>query len=284
VSAQLAPEFGEGFGVRNLFRMIKFAEVFSEEQIVSTLSTQLSWSHFVEILMLKDELQRHFYAEMCKIEGWSVRTLRKKVSSMLYERTALSKKPDALIQHELTQLREGDKLTPDLVFRDPYFLDFLGLKNTFSEKDLEMAILRQLEAFILELGIGFTFVARKKRITIDGEDFYLDLLFFHRKLRSLIAIELKLEKFRAAHKGQMELYLRWLEKYEQHPGEEPPMGLILCADKSQEQIKLLQLDKSGIRVASYLTELPPRKVLQRKLHEAITSARAEFEDKTKYRP
>jgi len=136
VSAQLAPEFGEGFGVRNLFRMIKFAEIFSEEQIVSTLSTQLSWSHFVEILMLKDELQRHFYAEMCKIEGWSVRTLRKKISSMLYERTALSKKPDALIQHELKQLREGDKLTPDLIFRDPYFLDFLGLKNTFRENSM----------------------------------------------------------------------------------------------------------------------------------------------------
>ena len=162
-----------------------------------------------------------------------------------------------LAKQELTQLREEDKLTPDLVFRDPYFLDFLGLKDTYSEKDLETAILRELEAFILELGVGFTFVARQKRMTVDDEDYYLDLLFYHRKLRRLVAIDLKLGKFQAADKGQMELYLRWLEKYEQQPEEDSPIGLILCADKSEEQIKLLQLDKGGIRVAAYLTELPP---------------------------
>ena len=280
LSAQLVPEFGEGFSKRNLFRMIRFAEVFPVEQIVATLSTQLGWSHFVEIVPLKDDLQRNFYAEMCRIERWSVRTLRQKISGMLFERTALSKKPAELAKQELIKLREEDKLTPDLVFRDPYFLDFLGLKDTYSEKDLETAILRELEAFILELGVGFSFVARQKRMTVDDEDYYLDLLFYHRKLRRLVAIDLKLGKFQAADKGQMELYLRWLEKYEKQPEEDPPIGLILCADKSEEQIKLLQLDKGGIRVAAYLTALPPRKLLQRKLHEAILLAQARLEEKS----
>lgn len=279
VSAQLMAEFGEGFGRRNLFRMIRFAEAFPQEQIVSTLSTQLGWSHFVEIIPLKDEFQREFYAEMCRVERWSVRQLRQKISGMLFERTALSKKPARLVKQELATLRTTDRLTPDLVFRDPYFLDFLGLKDTYSEKDLEEAILSELERFILEFGIGFAFVARQKRITVDNEDYYIDLLFYHRKLRRLVAIELKLGKFKAADKGQMELYLRWLEKYERQPGEESPIGLILCADKSDEHIELLQLSRSGIRVAAYLTELPPRQLLQQKLHEAMALAKARLEAK-----
>ena len=194
----------------------------------------MSWSHFKEILPLKKPFQRDFYAEMCRIERWSVRTLRKKIDGMLYERTAISKKPEKLIEKDPAALREEDRLTPDLVFRDPYFLDFLGLKDTFSEKDLESSILREMESFILELGIGFSFVARQKRITVDNEDYYLDPLFFHRKLKRLIAIELKLGKFKAAYKGQMELYLRWLEKYEKEPCEETPLGLILCAGKASE--------------------------------------------------
>jgi len=279
LSRKLVAEFGNGFSQPSLFRMVRFAEVFPNEEIVVTLSRQLGWSHFVEIISLKDELQRDFYAEMCRIERWSVRTLRQKISGMLFERTALSKKPVELARMELAQLQQEDKLTPDLVFRDPYFLDFLGLKDTYSEKDLETAILHKLEAFILELGAGFTFMARQKRITLDDEDYYIDLLFYHRKIRRLVAIDLKLGKFQAADKGQMELYLRWLEKYEKQPEEEPPLGLILCASKSEEQIKLLQLDKSGIRVAAYLTELPPRKLLQEKLHEAIVLARAFLEGK-----
>jgi len=194
--------------------MVQFGEAFPDEQIVVTLSRQLGWSHFVTIIPLDDDLKRDFYAEMCRIERWSVRTLRQKISGMLFERTALSRKPVELAKQELIKLREEDKLTPDLVFRDPYFLDFLGLKDTYSEKDLETAILRELEAFILELGIGFSFVARQKRMTVDDEDYYLDLLFYHRKLRRLVAIDLKLGKFQAADKGQMELYLRWLEKYD----------------------------------------------------------------------
>ena len=249
------------------------AEVFPDLEIVQTLSGQLGWSHFLEIIYLDDPLQRDFYAEMCRIENWSVRALRKKIDGMLFERTALSKKPIKQVELELKKLRDEDKLTPDLIFHDPYILNFLDLKDSYSEKDLESAILRELENFILELGDGFTFVARQKRITIDNRNYSLDLLFFHRKLRKLIAIELKIGRFQAADKGQMELYLRWLDKYERQPGEEAPIGLILCAGKSNEHVELLQLGKDGIRVATYLTELPPRKLLEKKLHQAIKRSR-----------
>jgi len=279
LSAQLTAEYGRGFAKRNLFRMIQFAEQFPDRAIVSALSTQLGWSHFVEIVVVDDSLKRGFYAEMCRVERWSVRKLREKIGGMLFERTALSKKPEELVRQELAALRTTDQLTPDLVFRDPYFLDFLGLKDTYSEHDLETAILREIESFLLELGAGFTFVSRQMRIVIDGEDFYLDLLFYHRKLRRLVAIDLKLEKFKAAYKGQMELYLRWLEKYEMQPGEEPPIGLILCEHAGHEQVELLQLDETSIRVASYWTELPPKDVLQQKLRAATEQARARLERK-----
>jgi predicted nuclease of restriction endonuclease-like (RecB) superfamily len=279
LSAKLVPEYGQGFSERNLARMIRFAEVFPNQEVIVALSRQLGWSHFVEIIYLPDPLQRDFYAEMCRIERWSVRTLRSKVQGMLFERTALSRKPAELARQELVALREEDKLTPDLVFRDPYFLNFLGLADTYSEKDLETAILHELQQFLLELGSDFAFVARQKRIVIDGKDFYIDLLFYHRRLHRLIAVDLKIGPFEAADKGQIELYLRWLEKHEQQSGEESPLGLILCTDKSEEQVELLQLDRSGIRVASYLTDLPPRPLLQKKLHEAVLLARARLEAK-----
>jgi predicted nuclease of restriction endonuclease-like (RecB) superfamily len=277
LSKELTADFGRGYSWPNLSRMVRFAELFPGRDIVASLSKQLGWSHFVEIIPLNDGMKRDFYAEMCRVERWSVRTLRSKVQGMLFERTALSRKPADLARKELAALREQDTLTPDLVFRDPYFLDFLGLADTYSEKDLEAAILRELQQFILELGAGFAFIDRQKRIVIDGEDFYIDLLFYHRRLRRLLAIDLKIGKFAAADKGQMELYLRWLEKHEMQPGEEVPLGLILCADKSAEQVELLKLDKSGIRIASYLTELPPRPLLQKKLHEALLLATAKLE-------
>jgi predicted nuclease of restriction endonuclease-like (RecB) superfamily len=273
LSAQLTQEFGRGFGRRNLEQMIRFAEVFPDERIAQTLSAQLSWSHFTELIRMEDRLKREFYAEMCRVERWSVRTLRHKIGHLLYERTAISKKPDELIEQDIGALREEDRLTPDMVFRDPYILDFLGLSGSHVEKDVGDAILRELETFILELGSDFAFVARQKRITIDNEDYYVDLLFYHRRLRSLVAIDLKLGKFQAADKGQMELYLRWLEKYDSQAGEEQPLGLILCADKSSEHVELLQLDKSGIHVAQYLTELPPKELLEQKLHQSIQLAR-----------
>jgi len=279
LSRQLEAEFGRGFAEKNLRRMVQFAEAFPDERIVATLRRQLGWSHFKEIVPQQDELKRDFYAEMCRIERWSVRTLRKKIGGMLYERTALSKKPDKLIKQELAALLEEDKLTPDLVFRDPYVLDFLGLRNTYAEKDLEAAILREMEAFILELGVGFAFLERQKRITVDGEDHYLDLLFYHRHLRRLVAIDLKLEEFKPGDKGQMEFYLRWLDRHERKPGEEAPIGLILCAGQRHETVELLDLEKSGIRVSSYWTEVLPKEQLQKKLHEAVRLARARLAEK-----
>ena len=270
---QLSREYGPGFDEKNIRRMIQFAAAFPDSRIVVTLSRQLGWSHFVAILPLKDDLQRDFYSEMCRVERWSVRTLRGKIQGMLYERTALSRKPAALARRELRALRREDRLTPDLVFKDPYLLDFLGLKDRYLEKDLEDAILRELEAFIIELGAGFSFVARQKRITVDADDYYLDLLFYHRVLKRLVAVDLKLGDFQPGDKGQMELYLRWLDRRERQPGEDPPIGLILCAGKKREQIELLELEKSGIRVAEYLTALPPRKMLAERLHRAIRAAR-----------
>jgi predicted nuclease of restriction endonuclease-like (RecB) superfamily len=273
LSQQLTVEFGRGFSRYNLARMIQFAVAFPDEQIVATLSQELSWSHFVQFLPLKDRLKQEFYAEMARVERWSIRTLRTKIDSMLFERTALSRMPDKLIAQELKALREEDKITPDLVFRDPYLLDFLGLKNTYAEKDLEAAILREMEAFILELGVGFAFMERQKRITVDGDDYYLDLLFYHRRLRRLVAIELKLGDFKPADKGQMELYLRWLDKYERREEEDAPIGLILCAGKKEETVRLLDMAGSGIRVASYWTDALPKAELERKLHDAVILAR-----------
>ena len=276
LSAKLTKEYGANFSEKNLRHMLRFAEVFSDEQIVSTLWRQLSWSHFKEIIYQDDSLQRDFYAELCRMERWSVRTLRKKIDSMLFERTALSKKPDELIRLELDALRNEDLMTPDLVFRDPYVLDFLGLKDRYLEKDLEDAILRELEQFLLELGAGFSFIARQKRIQVDNDDYYLDLLFFHRRLKRLVAIELKLGQFKPADKGQMELYLRWLDKYERQAGEESPIGLILYAGKKHETVELLELEQSGIRVAEYLTELPSREALEQQLHKALAQAQQRF--------
>jgi predicted nuclease of restriction endonuclease-like (RecB) superfamily len=277
LSHQLVLEFGRGFERTNLTRMVKFAEAFPDEKIVATLSHQLSWSHFRELLPLERPLPREFYAEMCRMEGWSVRTLRGRIDSMLYERTALSRKPEELAEQELTALKTSGVVVPAMVLKDPYILDFLGLKDHYIERDFEDAILRELEMFLLELGAGFSFIARQKRIQLDGEDFYIDLLFYNRKLKRLVAVDLKQGSFRAEYKGQMELYLRWLAKYESEEDEGPPLGIILCAGASSRQVELLELDSAGIHVAEYLTVLPPRDVLERKLKDALGAARLRFE-------
>jgi predicted nuclease of restriction endonuclease-like (RecB) superfamily len=253
--------------------MVRFAEAYTDEAIVSTLSRQLSWSHFLELVYLKDSTQRHFYTNMCAHEGWSVRRLRDRKDSMLFERTAISRQPDELLTSELASLRQSGEVTTNLLLKDPYVLDFLGLSDRYLEKDLEDAILREIEQFLLELGVGFTFVARQKRLQIDNDDFYIDLLFYNRKLKRLVAVELKIGEFKAEYKGQMELYLRWLSKHEQEIDESPPLGIILCTGKKQEQIELLELGKSGIHVAEYLTVLPPREALQAKLNQSIQAAR-----------
>lgn len=277
VSRELQKEFGNTFEEKNLRRMIQFATIFEKEKVVS-LVRELSWSHFLVILPIKDEIQRDFYIQMCKNERWSVRVFRDRVNSMLYERTALSKKPQELIKYELEELEKG-KIKDNIILKDPYLLDFLDIKDRFLEKDLEDAILRQLEEFLLELGNGFTFVARQKRIQLDSDDYYIDLLFYNRKLKKLIAIDLKIGEFKPEYKGQMELYLRWLDKYEKQEDEQSPIGIILCTGKKDEQIELLELEKSGIHVAEYLTVLPSKEVLQNRLHQAIEYAKLKYLEK-----
>jgi len=205
-----------------------------------------------------------------------VRVLRERIDSMLYERTAISRKPEETIANDLVLVKDEGKMTPDMVFRDPYFLDFLGLKDTYSEKDVENAIIAELGRFITEFGTDFAFMSRQKRITVGNTDYYLDLLFYHRNLRRLVAIEIKLDGFKAEHKAQMELYLRWLDQHERRAGEKKPLGIILCAGKEQELVELLELGRSGIHVAEYLTELPPRELLEKKLLQAIRLARQRF--------
>ena len=243
LAKQLTQEYGRGFTEQNLRHMMRFAEVFPDQQILYAARRELSWSHFRRLMYLDDPLKRDFYTELCRMEQWSTRTLQAKIDGMLYERTALSRKPEEVVRHELDALRTEDRVTPDLLFKDPYLLDFLGIRDHYYEKDLEDAILREMEAFLLELGAGFAFLSRQKRI-------------------------------------QMELYLRWLDRYERQPHENPPLGIILCSGKKTEQIELLELDKSGIHVAEYLIELPPREVLAKKLHTVIAQSRARLAQRT----
>ncbi|MBI5655433.1 MAG: DUF1016 domain-containing protein [Geobacter sp.] len=272
LAGQLTGVYGKGWSQKQLLHCLRFAETFTDEQILSALRRQLSWTHFKTLMYIDDPLKRDFYAQMAQLEGWSTRVLSERIDAMLFERTALSKKPEETIRLELQALAERGEMTPALVLKDPYVLDFLELNDHYLEKDLEDAILRELEQFLLELGAGFTFIARQKRLQIDNDDFYIDLLLYNRRLRRLIAIDLKLGSFKAEYKGQMELYLRYLAKYEQEAGENPPLGIILCAGKKAEQIELLELDQSSIHVADYVTVLPPREVFEAKLHSAIAAA------------
>jgi len=268
LSAQLENKYGRNFTEKNLRRMLRFAEQFMDRQIVVTLSRQLSWSHFIELLPIKSPEARLFYAHQVINHLTSVRELRKLIASKAFERTAIANSQTVQIESRLPN-----------TFKDPYLLDFLNLGNAYLEKDLEQAVLYDLEKFILELGKGFTFVERQKRMIIDGEDFNLDLLFYHRKLKRLIAIELKLGKFQAKHKGQMELYLKWLDKHEKQEGENTPIGLILCAESSREQIELLEMHKDGIMVAEYWTDLPPKKQFEEKIHLLLAEAKERMERK-----
>ena len=280
VSEFLVANFGKGWGEKHIRHCLRIAETFQDKEIFYALSRELSWTHLRTIMYLDDELKRSFYVEMCRLEKWSSRRLQERINSLLYERTAISKQPDELIKKELNALKTEKKLSDNLVFRDPYILDFLELKDTYSEKDLESSILVNLQKFISELGTDFAFLARQKRIQIDNRDYYIDLLFFHRKLKSLVAIDLKIRDFDAAFKGEMELYLGYLQKYEMNEGENPPVGLILCSGKNPEHIEILQMDKSNIRVSEYLTLLPTKEKLLEKLQLAVEIARnsQQFED------
>lgn len=279
LSRELTEEYGRGWSKRQLHNCLRLAEVFPDEAIMHTLCAQFNWSHIRLLMYIGDPVKREFYIEIGRLEHWSVRQMQERINSMLFERTAISRKPELTIRHDLELLRREDRMSSDLAFRDPYVLDFLGLSDSYSENDLESAILHELQQFIIELGSDFAFLARQKRITIDNRDYYIDLLFFHRRLKCLVAIDLKIGEFEASYKGQMELYLRYLEKYEQVDGENAPIGLILCAGKNEEHVELLQLDRSNIRVAEYLTALPSRELLQSKLHQSIAIAHQRLSSK-----
>lgn len=274
LSVKLTERYGAGWGSEKLKHCVRSAYLFTEEEIGYAVRTQLTWTHLRAMFPIKDPLERQYYMEMCRIEHWDTRTLEEKIDGQLYQRTAISSRPEEVIKQELAELRETDSLNPDIVFRSTYFLDMLGLPDVFTEKDLENSILNQLLEFLKELGSDFTFVDRQKRITVDSEDYFIDLLFFHRGLRRLVAIDLKLGKFKPAYEGQMRLYLRYLNKNDRRPWEEEPIGLILCSEGNTEHIQYFMLDKdSDIRVAQYYTELPSKEVLADRLQRAIAIAR-----------
>ncbi len=268
LATQLVFNYGKSFDMQNLRRMMRFAEKFSDIEIVSELATQLSWTHFTELLTIETDDARLYYANDAAKRHLGTKELRRQISRKTYERQEIAN----------AGLSESTIL-PFNVFKDPYLLDTLGLKDNYLEADLEKAILSGLEAFILEFGHGFTFVERQKRMTIDGDDFALDLLFYHRILKRLVAVELKIGRFKPQYKGQMELYLKWLNKYERTEGEESPIGIILCTTASREQVELLELDKSGIAVAEYWTAFPPKAEFEKKIQEILDEANERLERK-----
>lgn len=282
LSLRLIGRYGSGWSEKKLRHCIRSAETFSEQDIVSSTQRQLTWTHLKSLMYIKDPLERQFYAHLCGMEHWDTRTLDQKIDQQLYQRSAISRKPEEVVKQELAEVKENNQLLPDLVFRSSYFLDMLGLPDVFTEKDLESAIITQIEGFIKELGSDFTFVARQKRITVDATDYYLDLLFFHRELRRLVAIDLKLGKFKPEHEGQMLLYLRYLNQNERKAWEESPIGLILCSEGNTEHIEYLMLDEnSPIKVAQYYTQLPDKKLLAQKLKKAIAIAREHYQKNEK---
>ena len=281
LSSKLTERYGKGWSEKTLRHCLRSAESFSENDIVSATRRQLTWTHLKSLMYIEDPLERQFYAQMCGIEHWDTRTLDEKIDQQLYQRTAISRKPEEVIKQELDEAKGKNQLLPDMVFRSSYFFDMLGLPDIFSEKDLESAIITQVEEFIRELGSDFTFVARQKRITVDATDYYIDLLFFHRELKRLVAIDLKLGKFKPEHEGQMRLYLRYLNKNERKDWEESPIGLILCSEGNTEHIEYLMLDEeSPIKVAQYYTKLPDKKLLSEKLRKAIAIAREHYAKET----
>lgn len=274
LSQQLTLRLGKGFSYSALTRMMKIADYFDDRN-VATVSQHLSWSHLIELASVENETKRSFYTQLAIHHRWNVRYLRKEIDAMLFERSAVAAQPELVISEALRQLEKTNEINPDLVFKNTYILDFLKLPSNYSERELENALIIHIEQFILELGNGFAFIERQKRIPVDAVDYHLDLLFYHRKLKRLVAIDLKIGRFKPEHKAQMELYLRWLEKYEMQHGEHKPIGLLLCSEGNTEHVELLMLDEKDIKVAQYLTELPSKKWFAEKLHRAVEIAKSQ---------
>jgi predicted nuclease of restriction endonuclease-like (RecB) superfamily len=272
LSQRLMARYGRGYSYSALTRMMKVARLYNDREMFATLSQTLTWSHFLELITIKDDTKRLFYQQMGIVQHWSVTQLRDKQDEMAYERSLIAVKPNDEIVKKLENI-SPQHTDPDVVLKSSYILDFLGLSGFYSEEELESAIAKQLENFILELGQGFAFLERQKRFTIDGTDYYLDLLFYHRKLKCLVAIDLKLGKFKPQFKGQMELYLKYLQKYDMQSDENPPIGLLLCSEGNTEHIELLMLDEENIKVGQYLTCLPDKQWFIDKLNRSILIAK-----------
>jgi predicted nuclease of restriction endonuclease-like (RecB) superfamily len=266
LAQQLQAKFGKSFHYSNVTRMIRFAARFPDVQIVVPLAQQLSWSHFTVLLPLKTNDEFMYYAQDAASKGLGKRGLRLQISRKAFWRRDIAN----------AQITDESPI-PFNAFKDPYLLDMFDLKENYLEGDLEKAILADLESFILEFGHGFTFADRQKWMVMDGEDYTLDLLFYHRGLKRLVAIDLKLGKFKPAYSGQMKFYLKWLNKFEKQEGENPPIGLILCTKASRDQIELMELDKDGIAVAEYWTQLPPKSEFERKIRELYAEAQERLE-------
>lgn len=262
LATQLTAKYGRSFEARNLRRMMQFSEQFLDFEIVSQAATQLSWACFVEILPLKSQEAKLFYLNEAVRGVMGRNGIREMISRKAFERKEIAN----------TQLGTHSPI-PHGTFKDPYLFDVLGIKDEYLEADVEEAILRELEKFIMEFGKGFAYVERQKRMIIDGRDHKLDLLFYNRYLKRLVAVELKYGRFEAANLGQMRLYLGWLDKYERQDGEEAPIGLILCSESGREEIELLQLDRDGILVAEYWTALPPKAEFEQKIHTILAETR-----------
>ena len=262
LSPQLVEKYGNMFGITNLRRMMRFAERFPDYEIVATLSPQLSWSHIIELLPLKSDEARMFYAQEVQSRYFGVRELRRQISRKAYERREIA-------NSALTD----QSVIPFNAFKDPFLLDILELKDNYLEADLEKAILTDLQKFILEFGRGFAFVESQKHMPIDGDEVVLDLLFYNRILKRLVAVDLKIGNFKAAHKAQMELYLAWLDEYAREAGEEAPIGIILCASANRKKVEMLKMDRAGIAVSEYWTELPPKNVFEQKINEIMEEAK-----------
>ena len=229
LAKDLTQRFGRGFSRSNLEQMRVFYTNWPISQTVSGISFPLSWSHYVRLMSVDNRAARDFYEAEALREGWSVRQLDRQISTLFYQRLANSRDKAALLGKEAP----GGKLTATEAIKDPLVLEFLGLKDEYSESDLEAAIIGHLEAFLLELGRDFTFVARQKRLRVGDEWFRVDLVFFHRRLRALVIIDLKIGKFSHADAGQMNLYLNYARQHWTNEDENPPIGLILCADKDE---------------------------------------------------
>jgi predicted nuclease of restriction endonuclease-like (RecB) superfamily len=244
----LSQELGRGFSAPNLRNMRQFYLAFP---IREALPNKLAWTHYT-ILMRLPEDQREFYSRLAVSGHWSSRQLEKQIQSLLHERVGRAQDPLAVIA-DLPAAESGELAESGEIWKNPYILDFLGLHDTYSERDLEAAIIRHIEHFLLELGHDFCFVARQRRVQVGGEDFYIDLVFYHRRLRCLVLVDLKIGAFTPADAAQMQIYLEWCDRHDRQAGEEAPIGLILCSSQNEQIVELLlSSQKHQMRVAQYV--------------------------------